>query len=139
MHSTAFSWQIDILIALVTAWCAGIIFTAFFLCVPMSKLWDLDPLAPGTCINIVKFYYDLQIPNILTDLLLIVVPIREVLKLDLTKKLKIGAIMMFLLGMVTFIFDIVRLAVMLQLQSAGPDITCKFQNLVELHGKSAAN
>ena len=93
----------------------------------MPKLWSLDPTTPGTCIDIVKFYYGLQIPNILTDLLIIVVPIREVMLLDLTKKLKVGALTMLSLGIITLIFDIVRLVAMLDLQSAGSDFTCKLR------------
>lgn len=89
----------------------------------MAKLWN--PTLEGSCINLIPFYYGLQIPNIVTDLLIIIVPIREILLLELTPKLKIGASAMFLLGMITLIFDIVRLVAMVRLESSGPDQTCK--------------
>nr|OQO19288.1 hypothetical protein B0A51_11178 [Rachicladosporium sp. CCFEE 5018] len=120
-HSKAFKWQINILMALVVAWGIGIIITAMLLCQPIAKLWN--PAIPGSCIDLVKFYYGIQIPNILTDLLIIIVPIKEVLTLDLTRKLKIGAITMFLLGTITLCFDIVRLVAMLQLQNHLMDAT----------------
>lgn len=123
-HSDGFKWQINFLIVIVTAWGLGIMVTACFLCTPIDKLWNLDPTAPGRCIDIVKFYYGLQIPNILTDVLIIVVPIREVMTLDLTRKLKVGAIAMFLLGAITLSFDIVRLVAMIALKGV-VDQTCK--------------
>ncbi|KAK6443391.1 hypothetical protein LTR95_000217 [Oleoguttula sp. CCFEE 5521] len=120
-HSASFKWQINILMAVVVAWGVAIIITAMLLCQPIAKLWN--PSLPGTCINLSQFYYGIQIPNILTDLLIIIVPIKEALTLDLTRKLKIGAIIMFLLGTITLCFDIVRLVAMLQLQNHLMDAT----------------
>jgi hypothetical protein len=126
-HSRNFHWQINVLITIVAVWGAGIILTAFFLCVPMEKNWH--PMVSGTCIPIIPFYYGLQIPNIITDVLIIVVPIREVMRLQLDKKLKIGAVTMFALGIITLIFDIVRLVALLQLNAPAKmaDFTCEFE------------
>jgi len=124
-HSKNFHWQINVLITIVAVWGAGIILTAFFLCVPMEKNWH--PQVEGTCIPIIPFYYGLQIPNIITDLLIIVVPIREVMLLQLNKRLKTGAITMFALGIITLVFDIVRLVALLELTAPAKmmDFTCK--------------
>ena len=126
-HSRNFHWQINVLITIVAVWGAGIILTAFFLCVPMEKNWH--PMVEGTCIPIIPFYYGLQIPNIITDLLIIVVPIREVMRLQLNRKLKTGAVTMFALGIITLIFDIVRFVALLQLTAPEKmmDFTCKSQ------------
>ena len=92
----------------------------------MEKNWH--PTVEGTCIPIIPFYYGLQIPNIITDLLIIVVPIREVTRLQLNKRLKTGAVTMFALGIITLIFDIVRLVALLQLTAPEKmaDFTCEF-------------
>jgi hypothetical protein len=128
-HSRSFHWQINVLITIVAVWGAGIILTAFFLCVPMEKNWH--PRVEGTCIPIIPFYYGLQIPNIITDLLTIVVPIREVMLLQLNKRLKTGAVTMFALGIVTLVFDIIRLVALLKLTAPDQmaDFTCKLQPL----------
>jgi hypothetical protein len=128
-HSRNFHWQINVLITIVAVWGAGIILTAFFLCVPMEKNWH--PMVAGTCIPILPFYYGLQIPNIITDLLIIVVPVQEVLRLQLNKKLKIGAVTMFALGIITLVFDIIRLVALLQLNAPAKmaDFTCEFEPL----------
>jgi hypothetical protein len=126
-HSRNFHWQINVLITIVAVWGAGIILTAFFLCVPMEKNWH--PMVKGTCIPIIPFYYGLQIPNIITDVLIIVVPIREVMRLQLNKKLKTGAVTMFALGIITLVFDIVRLVALLRLTAPAKmaDFTCEFE------------
>ena len=123
--SRNFHWQINVLITIVAVWGAGIILTAFFLCVPMEKNWY--PQVEGTCIPIIPFYYGLQIPNIITDLLIIIVPIREVMMLQLNKRLKTGAITMFALGIITLIFDIIRLVALLELTAPAKmaDFTCE--------------
>lgn len=76
------------------------------------------------------FYYGLQIPNIITDVLIIVVPIREVMRLQLNKKLKTGAVTMFALGIITLVFDIVRLVALLQITAPAKmaDFTCEFES-----------
>jgi hypothetical protein len=127
-HSRNFHWQINVLITIVAVWGAGIILTAFFLCVPMEKNWH--PMVKGTCIPIIPFYYGLQIPNIITDVLIIVVPIREVMRLQLNKKLKTGAVTMFALGIITLVFDIVRLVALLQITAPAKmaDFTCEFES-----------
>ncbi|KAK3666586.1 hypothetical protein LTR22_002530 [Elasticomyces elasticus] len=87
----------------------------------MQKVWRPD--VPGTCINLVQFYYGLQIPNIITDVWIVISPIRELMRMELTRKIKTGATAMFLLGSVTVAFDIVRLVVLLDLGHKGPDVT----------------
>lgn len=128
-HSRSFHWQINVLITLVVLWGAGIILTAFFLCIPMEKNWH--PQVEGTCIPIIPFYYGLQIPNIVTDLLIIVVPIREVMKLQLNKRLKTGAMTMFALGIITLVFDIIRLVALLEV-SAGNKALDFTYNIVDV-------
>lgn len=123
-YSRNFGWQINVLITIVAIWGAGIILTAFFLCIPMEANWN-PTIVDKTCIPIIPFYYGLQIPNIITDLLIIVVPIREVMRLQLNKKLKTGVIIMFALGMITLIFDIIRLVALLEVVDT-QDFTCKF-------------
>ena len=106
----------------VILWCLGTIFTAFFLCVPIRKLWS--PEVPGKCISLARFYYGLQIPNIVTDVWIIASPFRELGRMDLTRRVKVGASAMFLLGTVTVAFDIVRLVVLLDLKH--PDLDATF-------------
>lgn len=117
--------QINILMGIIVAWCVAIVIASGFICVPIYKLWTLDRVVNGTCINLDKFYYGIQIPNLVTDILIIVLPIREMIGLELSRKVKLGATAMFLLGIITVVFGTVRLVALVRLDGKGPDLTCK--------------
>lgn len=141
-QSRTFIIQTNVLISLTVLWCVAILVLAGFLCQPITKLWM--PEIPGTCLDLVEFYYGIQIPNIVVDLLIVLLPIRETLKLDMSTRLKFGASIMFLFGIMwvtfvgeldganitltsmprTLVFDIIRLVVLLRLKSQPPDSTC---------------
>ncbi|WPH01686.1 Hypothetical protein R9X50_00453800 [Acrodontium crateriforme] len=121
--SRTFIIQINILMGIVVAWCAAIVIASAFICVPIYKLWTLDRVVNGTCINLDKFYYGIQIPNLVTDVLIIILPIREMTGLHLSRRVKLGATAMFLLGIITVVFGTVRLVALVRLDGKGPDLT----------------
>jgi hypothetical protein len=123
-ESQDFRWHINLIISLVILWCLTILVVASVLCVPIRKLWE--PATPGVCLDLIQFYYGLQVPNIVTDVWIIVSPIWKVLHLDLEKRIKVGATAMFMLGLITLVFDIIRLTAMVRLGYEGPDLTCTF-------------
>jgi hypothetical protein len=69
-------------------------------CVPVEAIWN--PVAkekPGVkCINLNGFFFGTSIPNIIADLILVLLPIPEVLKLNINMAQKIFIIFFFLLG-----------------------------------------
>ena len=52
-------------------------------CLPIHKSWDVTGAVAGTCINMYRYYYGLQIPNIITDFAILVLPFNEIYKLRL--------------------------------------------------------
>ncbi|KAF4418457.1 hypothetical protein F53441_14478 [Fusarium austroafricanum] len=87
------------------------VLTAIFQCIPIQAIWD--PVAqaqPGVrCINLSSFFFGTSIPNIITDLVLVLLPIPQVLTLKITITQKICVIILFLLGG----FSIIRLRLLL--------------------------
>lgn len=71
-----FRWQVRGLMGLVLVWCLSIFVLSTTLCIPLNKFWN--PTIPGGCLDITDFYFGMQIPNILTDLFIIICPIYEV-------------------------------------------------------------
>ena len=57
---------------LVVAWAIGGTLTVVFACQPIHKSWDTQ--IPGHCINEDKLYWGLQIPNIVTDFAILIMP-----------------------------------------------------------------
>ncbi|OGM43971.1 hypothetical protein ABOM_007989 [Aspergillus bombycis] len=114
--------SVNAVASLVIVWCVAVYIVGAMTCIPFRKLWD--PTVPGRCINLPQFYYGLQIPNILTDAIILVMPIRLVWNLQIPKTQKILLSGIFLLGFLTLIFDIVRLVALVALSESGNDITC---------------
>ena len=83
--------------------CCGIIFQ----CTPIAFFWD--PTIPGGhCINISAFFRFANIANLLTDILILVMPIPIVWTLRLDRHKKIGVCGLFLLGGFVCIASVMR-------------------------------
>ncbi|KAJ5765374.1 hypothetical protein N7520_004933 [Penicillium odoratum] len=112
---------VNVMGSIVVLWAVSIMVAATLNCIPVNSFWDRS--INGNCINTATFNYAMQIPNIVSDLIILVLPIEVVVGLPIPKTQKILLSGVFLIGGLTLIFDIVRLWVMIELTKAGPDIT----------------
>ncbi|KAI7544235.1 hypothetical protein KC331_g6934 [Hortaea werneckii] len=76
-------------------------------CIPMATYWD--PTIEGTCININDFFYSTNIFTIITDIMIIGLPIATLWKLNCPRAQKYGIMLAFLLGGVSTIASCVRM------------------------------
>lgn len=77
-------------------------FISFFVaagaqCTPFAYNWDKS-IPGGRCFNTVAFVYSSSVPNIVTDLVVLLLPIRTVLNLKVSTVRKIGLMLIFLTG-----------------------------------------
>ncbi|KAJ5591820.1 uncharacterized protein N7459_002189 [Penicillium hispanicum] len=124
----------------VIIWTVAIIVTGALQCIPINKYWDSS--IQGSCMDTAKFYYGQQIPNILTDLVILLMPLKVVWGLPIGKSQKLLLSGVFLVGglyassspccrlqdaniyiLRTMVFDIIRLWVIIRITKAGPDVT----------------
>ncbi|EXJ89943.1 hypothetical protein A1O3_03010 [Capronia epimyces CBS 606.96] len=91
----------------------GILFGNIFACSPISKFWDLT-LTTGTCINRLALYKATAIFGIITDIMIIGIPIPMVVGLHISRKKKAGLLFMFTIGSATVVTSIVRLVILIQ-------------------------
>jgi hypothetical protein len=77
-------------------WVIAINGVSIFQCTPVKKAWF--PMIDGTCTNLKASFIGNAIPNILTDVAILCVPIREVWKLQVTTAKRISLCVMFGLG-----------------------------------------
>lgn len=82
--------------AIVILWCFGVCLIGGVACIPLEKLWN--PAIPGGCIDLAKFYYGLQIPNIVTDAVILALPMKHVWNLQVPRAQKIMLTGIFCLG-----------------------------------------
>ncbi|KAH1544943.1 hypothetical protein KXV92_003685 [Aspergillus fumigatus] len=96
-------------IAIIVSFTIGTVFSSIFQCTPVQ--WAFNKSLPdrGTCINMTAFWYANAAFNILTDLVLIALPIPVVLKLQLPPKSKIALCGIFAVGLFTCITSVLRI------------------------------
>lgn len=80
------------------AWGIAFVGVAIFSCNPIYAFWEFELKATAYCINDQAWYIAMAVPTILTDLLILAMPIRQVWKLQLDQKSKIALTFIFLLG-----------------------------------------
>lgn len=69
-----------------------------FSCTPVRGGWDHSPELGAKCIDASKFYYFYCSMSVVTDILLMVLPIPILLRLQLRRKVKYGLVAMFATG-----------------------------------------
>lgn len=77
-------------------WCIALNCVAIFQCNPIKKSWL--PTTPGTCIDLKAAFIGNAIPNIITDVLILMLPVRQIWKLQMHSAQRLSLIAMFLLG-----------------------------------------
>ncbi|KAH7401504.1 hypothetical protein BKA66DRAFT_508022 [Pyrenochaeta sp. MPI-SDFR-AT-0127] len=114
-----------ILIFLISATCVSYTIAAMFQCIPFAFNWD-KTIPGGKCFNVQAYGNSSSVPNILTDLVVLVLPLRTVLELKISTGRRVGLLLIFLTGSMGIIASIVRTVVFVQtFADSGPlaDVT----------------
>lgn len=82
--------------AIIIGWWIAILVVCIFQCRPISKAWL--PWIEGTCINLKASFIGNAIPNILTDVAVLCMPIRPIWKLHATIAQRLSLCFILLLG-----------------------------------------
>ncbi|QYS93196.1 Epl1/Sm1 [Trichoderma simmonsii] len=127
---------IYILAIIVLLWATSVILVTIFQCQPTSAWWNrfnpTHPLQPDQykcTVDSVKFFYGNAIPTIVTDVLMLALPLPYITKLQLPKGQKWALAGIFLVGLFVTIVSIVRLHYLLQGNLTSPDITWNFVDI----------
>jgi hypothetical protein len=67
------------------------------ICWPFAYFWDRS-ISGGSCLDIFAAYRYISIPNAVTDLIMLVLPMRALYRLRVDLSVKIGLIATFMLG-----------------------------------------
>ncbi|KAI0805633.1 hypothetical protein GGR55DRAFT_267924 [Xylaria sp. FL0064] len=116
-----------------TLWGIAIILVSSLQCLPTSATWErYDPVHPlpqarFTCpINVSNFVVGNAVPNIVTDGLIVLLPIPYVLSLQLRRSQIIALAGAFLLGLLVTLTSILRLVFFQRVPYTNPDVTWAF-------------
>ncbi|RMZ67765.1 integral membrane [Pyrenophora seminiperda CCB06] len=102
---------------LTIGWVIAINFVSIFQCHPIKKAW-LGPAIEGTCINLKASFIGNAIPNILTDIAILCMPVTQVLKLQVSVAHRASLIFMFALGTFVLFASIYRFTTIMQFDMA---------------------
>lgn len=94
--SRSFKYATWAVMFFVTGYLSSNIITLIFGCTPVVKYWKPD--LPGHCIVLIQADYAYGSMNVVSDLLLFLLPIPMVWQLRLSHKEKIGLILIFMSG-----------------------------------------
>ncbi|PQE08859.1 integral membrane protein [Rutstroemia sp. NJR-2017a BBW] len=98
-----------ILIGAVLATWVGETLTSVFQCIPVTFVWDHT--LQGHCVARIKMFQYYSIPNIITDVALMILPIPKIWTLKMTKVQKMALTFTFLLGSIGLISAIIRFVI----------------------------
>ena len=87
---------VNIVGTIVILWALSVSIAGVLNCVPVHKFWDRA--VPGHCVDTVSYYYGQQIPNILTDVVLLIMPLKSVWALPISKAQRLLLSGVFLVG-----------------------------------------
>ncbi|KAJ5335593.1 hypothetical protein N7452_007996 [Penicillium brevicompactum] len=94
------------------SWAISIIFVSVFQCTPVPRAWN--PTVPGTCINLKGSFIGNAVPNIVTDIAILSLPVRAVWGLHANLVHRLSVIGMFLLGSFVIFTSIYRFTTLFQ-------------------------
>ena len=106
-------YSVIALSGIVTAWTIACTIVALAACLPIHKSWYAQ--TPGHCIDTKAYFYGMQIPNIITDFAILLVPLKAISDLKLGKAMLPQLFSVFAIGMTACVFDIIRLVTLLRL------------------------
>ncbi|KAJ5929338.1 hypothetical protein N7454_007186 [Penicillium verhagenii] len=82
--------------AVIMTWIVGVISMSVLECAPIQRAWDAS--LPGTCDDANALFFANSIPNIVTDLVILILPVRAVWKMETTTTHRLSVIAILLLG-----------------------------------------
>ncbi|TLD14713.1 hypothetical protein PspLS_11081 [Pyricularia sp. CBS 133598] len=116
--------------ALVTAWVVAILATTIFECLPVNAYWerfDLEnpmPFDQFKCtVDSKRFFIGTAIPTVVTNLLLLAMPVPYVWRLRMPTPQKVAVLAVFLFGAIVTVISAIRLVVIVNVDVTDADMT----------------
>jgi len=106
---TAWKYTLYVLAFIISGYSLALSLALIFACSPLQKSWD-GTILGGSCINRPAVYLATAITNTVSDIVLILIPVKIVWGLRMRLIPKLGVVVIFGIGCLTIITSIMRLA-----------------------------
>lgn len=90
------NYAVNFMASFVVVWVVGNWIAGTVNCLPVAKFWDRS--LEGACMDLASFSYGQQIPNILSDAIILVMPLKVVWTLPIAKYQKMLLSGVFIVG-----------------------------------------
>ncbi|KAI0596914.1 hypothetical protein F4775DRAFT_562414 [Biscogniauxia sp. FL1348] len=111
---TSFIWAVRAALACIVVYTVGLLFGTLFACTPMHKAWDVN-VTGGHCVNPAGRFIATAVLNLVSDLVILCLPLPIVYKLQVSKAQKFGLLVVFTLASATIVTTTVRLVYIIPL------------------------
>ncbi|KAI9933721.1 hypothetical protein ASPWEDRAFT_167993 [Aspergillus wentii DTO 134E9] len=108
-----FKISVAVTMAIVWMWAISVILETFLLCRPLALNWDMT--VPGKCGNRNAAYVVAGILNLITDLMVMALPLPHIWKLQLNIAKKIALCSVFCMGLLVSVISIIRLKALMDI------------------------
>ncbi|WPH04643.1 Hypothetical protein R9X50_00753600 [Acrodontium crateriforme] len=98
-----------IVMALISVWSIWSVFSAIFMCRPVSHFWHSISLNDPQCLPRLNTWYANSAVNIVTDFAIVILPLPMIKKLEVPPRQKMLLMAIFGVGFITCLFSILRL------------------------------
>ncbi|KAK7417815.1 hypothetical protein QQX98_004289 [Neonectria punicea] len=105
-------WSVYGTFFLIVGYNVAIFFAVIFGCRPLKKHWTAE-MTKGSCINRPAIYIATAALGILSDLVLLVLPIPMIVRLQMPPRQKAGLILLFTVGSATLVTSVVRMVLLM--------------------------
>lgn len=109
-----------VLAVFVCMWGIALLLVSIFSCNPVYGFWEIT--IPSTCVDSKWFFIGNAIPNILADVCILALPLRDIWRLKLNVRSKISVSVIFLLAGFVIIASGLRIQFMLDMNPM--DLSC---------------
>lgn len=96
VNGSWFNVALWIIHAMNVAWLIGILFGTIFMCNPVEKNWN--PTVPGHCGPTSALWIGSAVPNVVIDLMILILPLPKIWGLQISRARKVGLTIVFALG-----------------------------------------
>ncbi|KAI1293196.1 hypothetical protein F5Y03DRAFT_411326 [Xylaria venustula] len=114
-----------ILIAYIWLWGISEVIVAIAQCIPIAYQWDKS--LDGHCINQLAYYRWVSVPNVIHDVVMLVLPLPMVWSLQIDLRQKVALSGVFLIGSIGCIASFVRLSIFFKLNALSDNTWASIQ------------
>ncbi|CVL06014.1 related to integral membrane protein PTH11 [Fusarium mangiferae] len=110
-------WSVYSVFFLVAGYNPAILLVVLFGCTPFKKSWDLT-IHEGSCVHRGAVYICTAGLGILSDLILLIMPLPMIPQLQMPPRQKAGLVVLFVIGSATLVTSVVRLVLLVPIVNA---------------------